>query len=79
MVRNHGVLLTLSELRFYHLSNDQMWLTGRAEIRRIKFAKTGRVAEVLEHLPSKCEGLSSNPGTAKRKKKKNVSGDGNFP
>jgi hypothetical protein len=31
--------------------------------------RTGRVAQVVEHLPSKCEALSSNPRTSKKKKK----------
>jgi hypothetical protein len=30
----------------------------------------GGVAQVEEHLPSKCEALSSNPNTAKGKKKR---------
>jgi hypothetical protein len=29
------------------------------------------VAQVVQHLPSKCEALSSNPSTTKKKKKKN--------
>jgi hypothetical protein len=28
------------------------------------------VTQIVEHLPSKCEALSSNPNTAKRKEKK---------
>jgi hypothetical protein len=31
----------------------------------------GGVTQVIEHLPSKCEALSSNPSTAKKEKKKN--------
>jgi hypothetical protein len=31
---------------------------------------TGRVAQVVEFLPSKCEALRSRQGTAKKKKKK---------
>jgi hypothetical protein len=31
--------------------------------------KAGRVAQVVEHLPRKCEALNSNPSTAKKKKK----------
>jgi hypothetical protein len=31
---------------------------------------TGRVAQVVEFLPSKCEALRSSQGTAKKKKKK---------
>jgi hypothetical protein len=31
--------------------------------------RAGGVAQVVEHLPSKCEVLSSNPGMAKKKKK----------
>jgi hypothetical protein len=30
----------------------------------------GGVAEVVERLPSKCEALSSNPSTAKKRKEK---------
>jgi hypothetical protein len=33
--------------------------------------RAGRVAQVIECLPSKCETLSSNPSTIKKKKKKN--------
>jgi hypothetical protein len=33
----------------------------------------GRVAQVLEHLPSKCEALNSNPSTEKIKIKKATS------
>jgi hypothetical protein len=32
--------------------------------------RAGEVSQVVEHLPSKCEALSSNPSTAKKKKKK---------
>jgi hypothetical protein len=32
--------------------------------------RAGRVARVVEHLPSKCEALSSKPSTDKKKKKK---------
>jgi hypothetical protein len=31
---------------------------------------TGGLAQVVAHMPSKQEGLSSNPNTAKKKKKK---------
>jgi hypothetical protein len=31
--------------------------------------RAGGVAQVVELLPSKCEALSSNPNTAKKKKK----------
>jgi hypothetical protein len=30
----------------------------------------GGVAQAVEHLPSKCEALDSNPSTAKKKRKK---------
>jgi hypothetical protein len=33
-------------------------------------AKKGWVTQVVEHLPSKCEALSSNPSATKKKKKK---------
>jgi hypothetical protein len=39
-----------------------------SKIARVK--RTGRVAQVVEHLPSKCEALNSNPSTAKRKKER---------
>jgi hypothetical protein len=42
----------------YHLT--------RVSIAIIK--KVGRMAEVAEHLLSKCEALSSNPSTGKKKK-----------
>jgi hypothetical protein len=32
--------------------------------------KAGRVDQVVEHLPSKCEALSSNPNTTIKKTKK---------
>jgi hypothetical protein len=32
--------------------------------------RTGGLAQVIEHLISKCKGLSSNPSTSKNKKKK---------
>jgi hypothetical protein len=32
--------------------------------------RAGGVAQVVEHLPRKCEALSSNPSPAKKKKKK---------
>jgi hypothetical protein len=35
---------------------------------------TGGVAQVLEHLPSKHEALSSKPSAKKKKKKKNPKG-----
>jgi hypothetical protein len=31
--------------------------------------RAGRVAQVIEHLPGKCKALTSNPSTAKKKKK----------
>jgi hypothetical protein len=31
---------------------------------------TGRVTQVVEHLPSKCEALNSNPSTTKKQKQK---------
>jgi hypothetical protein len=33
------------------------------------YEKAGEVAQVVKCLPSKCEALSSNPTTAKKKKK----------
>jgi hypothetical protein len=33
----------------------------------IKISRAGRVAQVVEHLPSKCKTLCSNPITAKLK------------
>jgi hypothetical protein len=35
------------------------------------FVRAGRVAQVVEHLPSKCDAPSSNPSTAKPNKTKN--------
>jgi hypothetical protein len=32
--------------------------------------RAGGMAQVIEHLPSKCEDLNSNPSTAKNKKRK---------
>jgi hypothetical protein len=32
--------------------------------------RAGGVTQVVEHLPHKCEALSSNPSTAKKEKKK---------
>jgi hypothetical protein len=34
-----------------------------------KAKRTGDVAQVVEHLPSKCKALSSNPNTAKKQNK----------
>jgi hypothetical protein len=34
--------------------------------------KSERVAQVVQHLPSKLEALSSNPSTANKNKNKNV-------
>jgi hypothetical protein len=34
--------------------------------------RTGGVVQVIEHQPSKCEALSSNTSTAKKKKKLNL-------
>jgi hypothetical protein len=34
---------------------------------KIKVKRTGGVAEVVEHLPSKCDVLSSNPNAQKSK------------
>jgi hypothetical protein len=34
--------------------------------------RAGRVAQVVEHLPSKCEALSSNSSIVKKKKKDEV-------
>jgi hypothetical protein len=31
-----------------------------------------QLAEVVQHLPSKCEALSSNPSATKKKKKRNI-------
>jgi hypothetical protein len=36
----------------------------------IKAKRGGVMAEVVDHLPSKCKAMSSNPSTAKKKKKK---------
>jgi hypothetical protein len=35
-------------------------------ISKIPNTKEGRVAQVVEYLPSKCEALSSNPSTLKK-------------
>jgi hypothetical protein len=35
---------------------------------RIRILRAGRVAQVVEDLPSKCEVLISNPSTNKKKK-----------
>jgi hypothetical protein len=36
----------------------------------IEKTRAGRVAQVVQHLPSKCEGMSSNPVPAKKKDNK---------
>jgi hypothetical protein len=40
------------------------------KIPKTKQNRAGTVAQVVVHLPSKCETLSSNSSTAKKKKKK---------
>jgi hypothetical protein len=37
-----------------------------------KEKKTGGMAQVVEHMPSKCKPLSSIPSTTKRKKENNL-------
>jgi hypothetical protein len=46
-----------------HLSKKQDLIS---KITRAK--RSGGMAQVVEHLPSKCETLSSNPSTGKKKK-----------
>jgi hypothetical protein len=38
------------------------------KIKIIKQLKVGIVAQAVDNLPSKCEGLSSNPSTIQKKK-----------
>jgi hypothetical protein len=44
-----------------------------------KVKKAGEVAEVVEHLPLKCEALSSNPKTIEERPKKLESGQKPLP
>jgi hypothetical protein len=51
---------------------SQPWANSLGEILSQKCTiqnKAGGVAQVVEHLPSKCESLSSNSNTAKKRKK----------
>jgi hypothetical protein len=45
--------------------NVRIYLKNKSKAKRI-----GAVDQVIEHLPSKCKALSSNPSTEKKKKKK---------
>jgi hypothetical protein len=42
---------------------------ARPYLKNTKVKRTGGVAKVEEHLPSKCKSLSSNPSTAKKNQK----------
>jgi hypothetical protein len=63
--------LAVDIVRAYSNSNKGLlFLSLLAKIKSSIWAD--RAAQVAEHLPSKCQALSSNPSTAKKKKKKYV-------
>jgi hypothetical protein len=45
-----------------------LWIAVQSTLSGVKkFISAGGVAQVVEHLPSKCENLSSNPNNARRR------------
>jgi hypothetical protein len=57
-------------------SHLQSWIPGgsnnsrRPYLKNTQHTQKGWVAQVVEHLPSKCEALNSDPSTEKGKEKK---------
>jgi hypothetical protein len=45
----------------------QPWAKTRDPVQKVQQKRVGDVAHMIEFLPSKCEALSSNPNSTKRR------------